>query len=76
MKKKNRDWLNKEIEGPGTAMMIFVLAVIIIIAIDWLLSCGLIWLVCLLFKWKFKIRIATGVWIILCIAQSIFATRK
>ena len=76
MKKKIRNRLNKEIKGPGTAMMIFVLAVIIIIAIDWLLSCWLIWIVCSLFKLKFNIRIATGVWIILCIAQRIFATRK
>ena len=44
----------------------------IIYGISWALTVGLIKLICVCFGLMYSIKIATGIWIILCILQSWF----
>lgn len=48
------------------------LVVVIVAALSWLLTCGIIWLITLCFGWTFKWSVATGIWLIMFILRSIF----
>lgn len=43
---------------------------------SWLLTCGIIFLICLCFGWIFSFPIATGIWLILCLLGSIFSRKE
>ena len=47
--------------------MIFldILLFLVIAALNWLLTCGIIYLITLCFGWSFSLAIATGIWLIL-----------
>lgn len=47
--------------------MIFlsILLFLVIAALNWLLTCGIIYLITLCFGWGFSLAIATGIWLIL-----------
>lgn len=47
--------------------MIFlnILLFLVIAALNWLLTCGIIYLITLCFGWNFSLAIATGIWLIL-----------
>lgn len=65
----------KLFEKFGTGLLA-VLLVILIIAIayfiSWAVTVGIIYLICLCFGIEFKLLIATGIWLIVCILKSIF----
>lgn len=42
-------------------------------AFSWIVTCGIIKLITLCFGWTFKWSIATGIWLIICIAKTIFS---
>ena len=44
--------------------------------ISWIITCGLVYLVTLCFDWTFSWRIATGVWLLLIVINSIFKNRS
>ena len=53
-----------------------VLVVILLIlgyGVSWIVTCGLIKLITLCFGLTFKWSIATGIWLIICIAKNIFS---
>ena len=41
--------------------------------ISYFVSIGVIWLITLCFGWTFSLPIATGVWLLWCIAKGIFS---
>lgn len=47
--------------------MIFldILLFLVIAALNWLLTCGIIYLITLCFGWGFSLAIATGIWLVL-----------
>lgn len=47
--------------------MIFLgfLLIILVMALSWLLTCGIVYLITLCFGWGFSWAIATGIWLIL-----------
>ena len=53
-----------------------ILAVIVILAVcyglSWIVTCGIIKLITMCFGWTFKWSVATGIWLIICLLQSIF----
>lgn len=49
-----------------------VLFIIFVYALSWIVTCGLIKLITLCFGWAFSWAIATGIWIVLVILESIF----
>lgn len=44
----------------------------VICAISWIITCGLVYLIALCFGWTFSWAIATGVWLAMCLLQSVF----
>lgn len=46
-------------------ILILIAAIIGALAIDWLVACGLVKLICLCFALKFTWRLATGVWLVI-----------
>lgn len=60
-----KDWFRA-----GFAVFILIAGVY---AFSWIMTCGLIKLVTMCFGWTFSWKIATGVWLILCIAKKIFS---
>ena len=45
--------------------LIIALVTIMLLAFSWATTAGILWLICLCFKWSFDILIATGVWLIM-----------
>jgi hypothetical protein len=54
---------------------VILTAIILILGygLSWIITCGIIKLITLCFGWTFKWHIATGIWLIICIARSIFS---
>ena len=52
-----------------------ILIVMAVLAVDFLLCSGLVWLICFAFGWVFTWKVAIGAWAVVAIAQSIFAPR-
>ena len=42
--------------------------------ISWVITCGVIKLVTWCFGWAFSWKIATGIWLVLCLLESTFKT--
>ena len=56
----------------GAGFAVFIL-IAVLYAISWVGTCAIIKLVTMCFGWTFSWRIATGVWLLLCIAKRIFS---
>lgn len=54
------------------ALLLTIVFVALYLAASWGITVGLIYLVCLLFGWTFKLSFATGIWIILILLRSVF----
>jgi len=62
---------NKILKGGAiTIGVIFILA--ILYGLSWIVTCGIIKLICMCFGFHFTWKIATGIWLILAILQSVF----
>lgn len=55
------------------AGVIFVLFIAAIYAFSWLVTCGVIKLITMCFGWDFTWAMATGIWLVICIAKRIFS---
>lgn len=56
----------------------FLLPIIIFVggyALSWIATCGVIKLVDMCFGWTFSWGSATGIWLIICIAKSVFGKK-
>ena len=40
--------------------------------ISWLITCGIIFLICCCFDLTFKWSIATGIWLVMCLMKKVF----
>ena len=49
-----------------------VIMVLLICAISWIVTCGVIYLITLCFGWTFSWAIATGVWLVMCLLRTVF----
>lgn len=55
-----------------------ILAILLIVggyALSWIVTCGLIKLITMCFGWTFSWGIATGIWLIIYIAKSVFGKK-
>ncbi len=59
----------REILKKGLFMILIVVA---LYSVSWILTCGIIKLITLCFGLNFNWLIATGIWLIMCVVQSIF----
>lgn len=55
------------------AGIIVALVVIAVLGISWITTCGVVYLICACFDWTFTWPIATGIWLLTCLARSIFS---
>ena len=62
---------NKIAEGGAVALVVIgILA--LAYGLSWIVTCGIIKLITMYFGWTFKWSIATGIWLVMCLLQSIF----
>lgn len=52
-----------------------IVTVIALLALSWLLTCGIIKLITLCFGWTFTWSVATGIWLILCLLETFLKSR-
>lgn len=58
-------------------ILILIAAITGALAIDWLIACGLVKLICLCFTLTFTWRLATGVWLVIIMLHLfLFPNRK
>ena len=58
--------------GTVVGVILMILFVVGIFAVSWLATCGIIKLVTLCFGWEFSWSIATGIWLLMCLARTVF----
>ena len=57
--------------------VIFTLFIIVLaLTISWAITIGLVKLICICFSLDFSLKIATGVWLILCLIRPVFSSEK
>lgn len=52
--------------------LIAIIMVVALYAISWIVTCGILYLITLCFGLTFSLATATGIWLVICILQSIF----
>lgn len=60
--------------GKTIGVLIAILVVLAILAVSWIGTCGVIKLITMCFGWTFKWSWATGIWLIMCLAGSVFGS--
>ena len=53
-------------------MKTLLLALLAMYVISWLVTCGIIYLICLCFGLGFNLLYATGIWFLICLLKWIF----
>lgn len=53
-------------------ILTIVLVIVGLVFLEWIITVGIIKLITMCFGWTFKWSVATGIWLIICILQSIF----
>ena len=71
---KKKSGLASKIAEGGVVALVLILILILAYGISWIVTCGVIKLITLCFGWTFKWSIATGIWLIMCLASTVFKT--
>ena len=53
-------------------ILTIILVIVGLVFLEWVVTVGIIKLITMCFGWTFKWSVATGIWLIICILQSIF----
>lgn len=69
MDKKN---LGSKIAEGGVYVLIFIILIVLAYGASWIATCGIIKLITMCFGLTFKWSIATGIWLIMCLAKTVF----
>lgn len=56
----------------AVATIVVILILIVGLAFSWICTCGVIKLITLCFGWTFKWSVATGIWLVMCLARTVF----
>ena len=62
----------KIIATGGSALLLTIIVLVVAFGFSWILTCGVIKLITLCFGWQFKWSIATGIWLVMCLARTVF----
>lgn len=54
-------------------IVIVAIAVLALCGLSWIITCGIIKAITWCFGWRFSWRVATGIWIILCLLKKLFS---
>lgn len=69
----NKNLKNKIAKG-GTVALVVIAIFAFLYGLSWIVTCGIIKLITMCFGWTFKWSIATGIWLIMCLLQTVFKT--
>lgn len=53
-------------------ILTIILVIVGLVFLEWIITVGIIKLITMCFGWTFKWSVTTGIWLIICILQSIF----
>ena len=53
-------------------VLLAILIITVCVFLEWIITVGIIKLITMCFGWTFKWSVATGIWLIICVLQSIF----
>ena len=62
----------KIITTGGSALLLTIILLVVAFGGSWIVTCGVIKLITLCFGWQFKWSIATGIWLVMCLARTVF----
>ena len=62
----------KVIATGGSALLLTIIFLVVAFGFSWIVTCGVIKLITLCFGWQFKWSIATGIWLVMCLARTVF----
>lgn len=66
--------LKRKIAEYGVGISVVILILALAYGVSWIATCGVIKLITMCFGWTFKWSIATGIWLIMCLASTVFKT--
>lgn len=64
--------LRRKIATGGVVAIVVIVILTICYGLSWIVTCGIIKLITMCFGLTFRWSIATGIWLIICILESIF----
>lgn len=62
----------KVIATGGSALLLTIIFLVVAFGFSWIVTCGIIKLITMCFGWQFKWSIATGIWLVMCLARTVF----
>lgn len=62
----------KIIATGGSALLLTIILLVVAFGVSWMVTCGVIKLITMCFGWQFKWSIATGIWLVMCLARTVF----
>ena len=62
----------KVIATGGSALLLTIIFIVVAFGFSWIVTCGVIKLITMCFGWQFKWSIATGIWLVMCLARTVF----
>ena len=62
----------KVIATGGSALLLTIIFLVVAFGFSWIVTCGVIKLITMCFDWQFKWSIATGIWLVMCLARTVF----
>lgn len=68
--KKMLNFANKH--ASATAVVLFILMLTVGLGFSWICTCGIIKLITMCFGWTFSCGTATGVWLLMMLARTVF----
>lgn len=72
VKRRKRSKMKRKIAEGGIVAVLVILLLVVSYGISWIVTCGIIKLITVCFGLTFKWSIATGIWLIMCLLQSVF----
>lgn len=64
--------MSKNKKDGGAILLFTIIFLIVVFAFSWIVTCGVIKLITICFGLKFKWSIATGIWLVMCLARTVF----
>lgn len=62
----------KVIATGGSALLLTIIFIVVAFGFSWIVTCGVIKLITMCFGLQFKWSIATGIWLVMCLARTVF----
>lgn len=64
---------NKKVMATGgSALLLTIIFLVVAFGFSWIVTCGVIKLITMCFGLQFKWSIATGIWLVICLARTVF----